>query len=110
MKSIVRDLRDLFPDTVVWEKTLETDRYGKITSKAAAKSLRCRVAGKRTDVKRPGGEVVISDVKCVIAGVYGVSVEDTFTLPSRFKPQAPPAIMVHQGTDENGAHHETVYF
>jgi len=45
-----------------------------------------------------------------VAGVPGATVNDRFTLPARFSPLQPLPLAVEHVPDENGPHHEVVYF
>jgi len=109
MDSIVNDLLDLFADTVIIEPWTGSDGMG-ASSYGAAVSYSARVKGQNKLVKDPSGKEQISTVNIVLAGTPGVTLKDRFTLPVRFTPQQPPAIALDNSADENGAHHERVYF
>lgn len=109
MAGIVGDLLDLFPDTVVVEPAPAPDVYG-ASSFGPPQSVRARVTGKTTVVRGADGQERVSKVTCYLAGAFGVTTRDRFTLPPRFTPQQPAAIAVDQATDESGPHHETVFF
>jgi hypothetical protein len=49
-------------------------------------------------------------VQALVGGVYNLTTEHLFTLPSRFTPHVQFAIAVDHATDEHGPHHERVYF
>jgi hypothetical protein len=115
MTSIVADLIDLFPDTILVRRrttgTAAQEGFGDEQYSATTESLQCRVRGIIKEVQdQQTGQVVKCSVKCVVAGAFGLTVLDEITLPVRFSPRKPRPIAVHQGTDESGAHHETVYF
>lgn len=109
--EIVTDLLDMFADTVIYEPRLTTDGKGKATYDVANPvTIRAMVYGKVMQVRDPNGHVVKSTVQAILAGHNNVSVLGRFTLPARFAPTQPKALAVDKFSDENGAHHETVYF
>jgi len=109
---IVPDLLDLFPDVVVIEHRLTTAGFGVETyaSGVDVVSAPARIVGQVTEVRGPDGQLVRSTQHAVLAGVFDITVLDRFTLPSRFPIVRPRAVAIRLSTDENGPHHETVYF
>jgi len=106
---IIPDLLDFFPDVVLVEPflgktTLSSSTYGTVVSHPA------KVQGRHTKVRTSDGTEQVSSVNVLFAGVFGVQVRDRFTLPTRFSPTQPTPLAVSRATDENGAHHERVYF
>ena len=72
--------------------------------------VKAYVAGRVRQVTDPGGTVRTSTVTAVLGEYLQVTTSDEFTLPDRFVPRVKPAISVEESVDENGPHHETVYF
>ncbi len=106
---IVDDLADLFTDTVTVESCVSVDGFGNPTYAAGA-ARAARVSGKVMTVRDQQGHETVSTVQVTLAGAFGVTVKDRFTLPARFVPTQPLPIAVKEASDENGPHHETVYF
>jgi hypothetical protein len=109
MISIVADLLDMFPHSVVIEPYLTSDGMGK-RSYGAAVTWRARVKGQQKLVRDFAGVEKLSTVNVVFAGVPGVKAKDRYTLPVQFVPRQPKAISIDHSPDENGEHHERVYF
>jgi hypothetical protein len=119
MGPITSDLLALFPDTVTVEPYLSEDRFGK-ASYGAAFDCPARVIGRTRMTMDTDGQERSSNVQAVLAGSFGVTPQDRYTLPERFSinpldtsditHRQPTAIAVDKETDENGPHHETVYF
>lgn len=110
MDSIVTDLLELFPDTVTYEAPLGHDYMGAPTGYDTAQDIQARCSQRETEVRGADGKLAVSHLTVQLAGVFGVTTKGRWTLPSRFRLTHPRAINVYHGTDENGAHHETVYF
>ena len=106
---IVDDLADLFTDTVTVEPVVGADGFGD-TTYGPGVTRAARVSGKIMTVRDQGGQETVSTVQVTLAGAFGVTVKDRFTLPARFVPTQPLPIAVKEASDENGPHHETVYF
>lgn len=119
---IVPDLVELMVDTVQVESCTGSDRYG-ARSYAAPAQRQAYVIGRTRLVRGQDGRERVSTTQAILAGVFGVTVQDRYTLPARFSrtPQEtdptralqarqPEAIAVDHQSDENGGHHETVYF
>jgi len=116
---IIGELADLFPDDVTIEPYNTADENGD-TTYGTAFTVKARVVGRTKLVADSDGQEHVSSVQAVLAGAYGVTAEDRFTLPARFSTnprdpsdiaaRQPRAIAVDRESDENGAHHETVQF
>ena len=106
--SIVPALLSLFPHTVTVTAPGTTNGIGEVTP-GASFPVRAQVSGKTQKVKIEG-KVIKSTVQMIVAGVYGLTVAHTYLLPTSFSPRSPKAQAVHAETDENGIHHEMVYF
>ena len=107
--SLIPDLSDLFPDMLVYTPTTSVDGRGTMTPGTPV-NIQASVVGKVRNVAMPDGQLQISSVQAHLAGVFGVTVQGKFTLPVRFVPRSPKPLAVDHATDENGAHHEVVYF
>jgi hypothetical protein len=108
MNPIISDLLDMFPDTVSYN--LPTiDGYGKETS-GSASTIRAFISGSTKQVRLGSGQIAISTMQVTVAGAPGLTVNHQITLPSRFSLKTPKIIAVKQNSDENGPHHEIVYF
>lgn len=106
---IVDDLLDLFPDIVIVrpfqsQSGKGAESYGSPVNRRAQVTQRVQI------VKDPSGQERVSRVMAILAGAFNTSPQDEFTLPARFDPNKPKAIAVAHRTDENGPHHEVVYF
>jgi hypothetical protein len=108
MESIVADLADMFPDVVGWQ-TVTTDAYGTETLGTLV-NLPAIVSGRIRTIIGSDGIQRTSTVRVTFAGVFGVGPNDVYTLPVRFTPRQPNTLAVNYATDENGAHHEQVFF
>jgi hypothetical protein len=113
------DLIDLAADDVIVEPFLSSDEYGNRTYGPPA-TYRCRVLGRSKLVLDPDGQEKLSGATVIFFGEYGLSTSDRYTLPARFSAdqldpsnlpaRQPQALNIDRETDENGAHHTTVYF
>ena len=106
---MLADLAELYAETVSIEPWTGQDAFGASTYGASVVRA-ARVAGRSRLVRDAGGNERVSTVTAWLAGAFGVTVKDRVTLPVRFSPQKPPLIVVEQQSDENGAHHETLFF
>ena len=119
---ITEDLAELFADTITVEPYLSETRYG-VPTYGASFPCSAKVTGRTKIAIDSDGVERVSNCQVVIKGAFGVSPQDRYTLPVRFsinplattpegllEGRQPRAIAVDQESDENGAHHETVYF
>lgn len=110
-KEIVTDLLDMFPDKVVLERRGATDGFGEESGWAVIDSaVKARIADKTMNVRNSTNQVVASKQHVILAGVFELTELDRVTLPARFSVRQPQIVAVETTTDENGPHHETVYF
>ena len=109
-RSIVQQLRPLMPLTLTVETPAVTDNFGKVESWETAREIRCRIKNGNRLVRDRNGKEVVSSVQAWLAGVFGVTTADRYTMPSPFTPTNPVAISVGILPDENGVHHEVVMF
>lgn len=115
--SLIRHLLTLMPDEVTVEPHLVSDGAGNPTY-AAGVIVPARVITKRELVRGEDGQERVSRAIAWLASGE-VSTADRFTLPVRFgdprnpsdlAARRPPAIAVDSLSDENGAHHNKVWF
>ena len=107
--QIIAALADMFPDEVLVEPAEEIDGEGTITYGAAV-PIPCKCTRGHRLARDRNGREQVSTVQAELAGVFNVTADDRYTLPSRFDPQQPKAININRETDENGPHHEIVMF
>jgi hypothetical protein len=108
MEPILEDLDEMFPDTItITGQTFDGFGEPLPTSTIVVKA---QVFGRLRQVRGASGQTIDSTVQAVIKGAFGLTVKHKYVLPPRFVPRSPKALSVNQATDENGAHHETVYF
>jgi hypothetical protein len=109
--SIVPALLDLFSDTVTLERAGTPNTFGEVTySAAVSPSPRARIVEKTMQIRNLSGQRVKSSQHIILAGVYNVTILDRITLPDRYPLRTPKIVGTKISTDENGPHHETVYF
>jgi hypothetical protein len=111
-EQLIADLADLMVDTLQVERMLTEDGFGGKTY-SAPENLPCRLKGNHQIVRGFDGEEHLSTVEALMAGVFNLDAEDKFTLvPSvgTFNPTSPTAINIKVVPDENGPHHEKVFF
>lgn len=106
---ILDALDDMFPDTATMQAGT-WDKYGKFSATGDPETLSVYLSGKIREVTDLSGAKRISSLKMTIKGTPGASVHHVFVLPERFKPRSPQPIVVKPVSDENGAHHEVVFF
>lgn len=112
MDPIVNDLLDMMPDTIQVESHPGTwDGMGAtVGNYGDPVSYPCRIIGTTTMIRDVDGRERTSSVHAIIGGYYAITIHDRFTLPSRFLQRSPKVLSVATHTDENGTHHQTVYF
>ena len=107
---ILEDLDECFPDTITHESYLSSDGMGGTEVYATATTWKARIRDGHKLVRDRGGRLTMSTVQVTIKGVPGVKPHDLVTLPSRYDPQTPAIIGTSTASDENGVHHERVFF
>lgn len=107
---ITGDLIELFPDTLVAEARTSTSGGLTAHGYGAGVALPARISEKTVVVRGFDGQDKVSHVQARLGGYFGVTPEHRFTLPARFVPGVVKAVAVECYTDENGPHHERVYF
>jgi hypothetical protein len=119
--SITAKLSDMFPDTIIVERRLSVSGTGvEVYDTANPVSMKALIMGRNMMILGQDGKEYVSTLQAIADGVYNVSANDRFTLPERHSrnPQNPSALAgrqpkarsVAKQSDENGPHHEVVYF
>jgi hypothetical protein len=109
---IVGDLADLMVDVLRVERNTGSDGMGARTYDPPA-NFQCRLVGGHVQVRGTDGKEKVSTVQCTTAGAFGFTTQDRFTLvPSAgtFTPSSPECINVRTVPDENGPHHQKLFF
>lgn len=105
--NITDDLDELFSEEMV-VTPVTRDGFGKTTS-GVPFVVKVHIQDKQV-VGTVGGQTVNSSLQAIVKGSHGLTVEHRYTLPAGFNPRSPKAQAVGRRRDENGAHHETVFF
>lgn len=111
-EQLIADLAELMVDTLRVQRLAGEDGFGAKTY-GPVQNLPCRLKGNHQIVRGVDGEEHLSTVEALMAGVFELDVEDRFTLvplSGSFNPASPVAIQVKVVPDENGPHHEKVFF
>lgn len=111
-EQLIDDLSELMVDVLRVERWLSSGGMGGRTY-AAPENFQCRIKGGHQMVRDEDGREQLSTVQVLTAGAFGFSTKDRFTLvPSAgtFVPTSPEAINVRTVPDENGPHHEKLFF
>jgi len=108
--NLLDELQDMFPHSITVEPFVSSDGRGKKTYGAGV-PRKCRIAQSNTKIIRDDtGIEEVSTVNAVFAETFGVTSKDRFTLPSGFVPTQPEGMAVTKAPDENGLHHERIFF
>ena len=111
-EQLIDDLAELMVDTLQVRRLDTESGFGGKTY-GDPENLPCRLKGNHRMVRGVDGEEHLSTVEALMAGVFDLDTEDKFTLvplSGSFKPASPKAIVVKVVPDENGPHHEKVFF
>lgn len=118
-QQLIADLADLFPEAVLVEPCTGEDALGARTYGTAV-SRACRITQRVQRVNDMSGQERVSHLNILLAGDFGYTVKDRYTLPARFAPSSaevsdvtkrqPVAVSVAYASDENGPHHQRIYF
>lgn len=100
------DFADLMVDYVTFQAKTTKDKYG-VDSYAAAVSVQGRLVRQTKMVRAADGREVVSSAHFYTAGSVGLEVTDKATFADG---STPLIIRVDSYPDEDGEHHEVIYF
>jgi hypothetical protein len=108
--QLIPYLLDMYRDTLTYEPPGGTDQYGDPAPYGDPQVITCRLIGRNRMARDATGTEKLSTLQAEIAGHFGLNPEGRFTMPIRFNGIRPKAIAIESVPDENGPHHETVFF
>jgi hypothetical protein len=109
--NLLDELQDMFPHSITVEPFVSSDGRGVKTYDGTPVPRKCRIAQSNTKIIRDDtGIEEVSTVNAVFAETFDVTSKDRFTLPSGYEPTQPEGMAVTKAPDENGLHHERVFF
>jgi len=100
---------EMMPDTITFNATSSTDKYGKKTFSATNISVRCRLVDDTVLVKDSEGQDIVSVGRAYLAGDYStLTLGHKITLPNG----ATPVIVKIDSKNDTSAtvHHTVVHF
>lgn len=102
-------LDDLLPDTITVQQAGTRNVYGEYTSAGPATTLRARVVYTPRQIVSATGAQVVSSGQAWVSGTVPTSITPSsiVKLPDGSTPQI---LRVDTFHDEDGQHHQTVYF
>lgn len=110
--AITGPLADMFPHEVTVETVQSDDGFGNVTyASGVARSCMVRPMAERRHSSRTGQEYTTTG-KILFAGVYGLTPNARITLPAALSLDPTVVIAEEAGpiSDENGPHHDKVFF
>ncbi len=111
--SIFTALTDLMADTVSAQFGTK-NTYGTWVASGDATNMTAYIAGSHRLVRDVRGQETVSTFRAIVGPTPDLvtsSGEYRFTLPARYSPRSNlQAISIGQRSDENGAHHQVVFF
>ncbi len=111
-EQLISELAELMVDTIQVERHTGSDGMGARTYAAPA-NFQCRIKGGHVPVLDTDGRQQVSTVQVITAGAFGFESKDRFTLlplGGVQTPASPPLINIKTIPDENGPHHEKLFF
>lgn len=100
----------MFPDTMVVRPYQSQATFMGGGNFGTSVNVKCKITGKTTIVRDPAGKEQTSSLFATTDGHNSLTVHDEYTLPVRFDPRVVKAISVEDISDENGPHHQRVFF
>lgn len=100
------DFDDLMTQTLTLEPRSAIDKYTEETY-GTATSVLCRIVGMPKMVRAADGREVVSNGHAFTSGPSGATVKHRLTLPDGSQPVI---IRVDSFPDEDGPHHDIIYF
>ena len=107
--EFMAELKELMAGEIVVESAGAPDGYGDRTY-GDPQTIQCRIVGGNKPARDRNGLETISTVQVWLAGIFGVTIDDRYTLPAGHAPQQPEAIDVKVVTDEDGPLYEKIMF
>lgn len=107
--EIISELLDMFGSTMIYEPPLTPDESGDVPFGPPI-TIPVRFVGGHKPIRDRTGREQMSTVRAWCAGIFDLDIDGRFTLPSPHDPSQPEAIDVRVIDDENGPHHEVVFF
>jgi hypothetical protein len=109
----------MFPSDLIVETYAGSDEFGSDNFEDPV-TLSAQISGRMLSVVGSDGQEHVSRVQATVPGPYGLTAKNRYTLPLEYSlepwnpdnlgARQPEAIAVAREPDENGPHHETVYF
>ncbi len=108
--TMLDDLADFFPDTILMQAPSDPDGVGD-AGWASGVNRAGRVGGGGEQRTSPAtAQLYVTKGKVNFAGAFGIQPGWQLTLPADFDPRVVIAEEVHRPRDEDGAHHDKVFF
>ena len=99
---------EMMPDTVIFNATLSSDKYGKKTFSGTNTSVRCRLIDDTVLVKSAEGKDIVSVGRAILAGNYDtLTVGHKLTLPDG---KTPVIVKIDSKNDTSATTHHTVVY
>lgn len=109
--TMLDELADLFADTILVHAANAPDGVGGGGWVDSGTPRAGRVGGGGEQRTSPAtGQVYVTKGKVNFAGAFGVKAGDKLTLPSDFDPRVVIVEEAFKPRDEDGAHHDKVFF
>jgi hypothetical protein len=103
-------LDEFFTDSVTYEAYDGTRDEAGDPNYATGIAYTAYIRGGQFLVRDSDSKETISTVRATFNSAPGFDHRGRFTLPSRFRPNQPRVLMIKRVADENGPHHEVVFF
>jgi hypothetical protein len=99
---------EMMPDTVVFNASTVTDKYGKKTFGGTNVSVRCRIIDDTVLVKNAEGQDIVSVGKAILYGDYSsLTLGHKMTLPDG---KTPVIVKIDSKNDTSATTHHTVVY
>jgi hypothetical protein len=104
---IEAEFQEMFPQQITVKKTTGVRNIYGVSALTIAATFDVRWVKKNRLVRATSGREEVSSSHVWIYGLAGIAPEDEVTLPDGTKP---PVLSVEQYPDQDGMHHEKVFF
>lgn len=99
---------EMMPDTVIFNGTTATDKYGKKTFGGANVSVRCRLIDDTVLIKNAEGQDIVANGRAILAGNYDtLTLGHKLTLPNGV---TPVIVKIDSKNDTSATTHHTVVY